>query len=384
MSFFKSTNPKARYNALTLLVLIMLGIVLFFGLRPKGWSSANNIHWLPEQEALSFHYPGIAYVDDVHIFATRQHADAFTIEMIVAPESTGKPGFRPMLTLHNGDDLQQLTIWHWGASVIVMNGDDYDSSRKLPRISAHDALTPGEASFITVTSGDTGTSLFINETLAKKIDGWQLTLPDSTKKLQLILGNSVYGKHSWEGKIYGLAVYGKALSSERVKHHYERWRQQGNLAVDTGDDPLLLYTFSEYADRLVPDQTDRNQQLQVPLQQVALKKTFLFSPWHHFTPSRSFFIDAILNFVGFLPLGAVICYWLRQSSSWPGRHGALVTVGFCFFLSLGMEVAQVWLPNRTSSLLDLTLNTLGSCFGVLLVDIIQKTRANKPNNDLIT
>ncbi len=374
MPFLKVDNRKAGSYALTLLVITMLALVLFFGLRPKGWATDNKVYWLSDEKALSFHNPGIAYVDDVQIFAPGQKEDAFTIEMIVAAESVGRPGFRPMLTLHNGDDLKQLTIWHYGPSVIVMNGDDYDSSRKLPRVSAHEALKPGEASFITVVAGASGTRLFINEKLAKERDGWQLVLPDGGRKLQLILGNSVYGKHGWAGKIYGLAVYGKALSGERVKHHYERWREQGSLAADAADDPLLLYTFSEDAAHLVADQTGRNQPLQIPLHRVALKKTFLFSPWHHFSPNRAFFLDAILNFVGFVPLGAVICCWLRQSSSWPGRHGAVVTLGFCFLLSLFIEVGQGWLPNRTSSMLDLVLNTLGALSGVVLAEFVERSR----------
>lgn len=376
MPSLERNNKQSKYDTSPLLVLTVMMIVLFFGLRPKTWPITNNVHWIPEQKALSFHHPGIAYVDDVHIFNNKQHSGEFTIQIIVAPESVGKPGFRPVLMMHDGDDHSQLTIWHWGTSVIVMNGDDYDYSRKWPRLYAIDALTPGEASFITVTSSNLGTSLFINSILVKKIKNWKLTIPNTGKKLQLILGNSVYGKHSWEGEIYGLALHGKALSPERVKRHYDKWLRQRNFTADSMDELLLLYTFNEYEDegRLVSDRTGRNQPLQLPFRQVVLKKTFLSSPGHNFTPNQSFFVDAVLNLIAFIPMGAVIYYWSRRSKSLPRRYEAQVIVAFCFFLSLSMEISQAWLPNRTSSWLDLVLNTLGAWLGVLLLDSIQRTR----------
>lgn len=373
----KVNSKQKRHVALPILVLATVMIVLFFGLRPKNWPVTNNIDWLSSKKALCFQNPAIAYVDDVHLFANKDSSGDFTIQMGVSPKRLQKHGFRPILMMHGGVDSHQLTIWHWGASVIVMNGDDYDYSRKWPRITAPDALAPGESSFITVTASDLGTRLFINGVLVKEDKTWKLNIPDAGKKLRLILGNSVYGKHGWEGEIYGLALYAKAFTPERVKRQYDKWLRQKDFVFDSTDDLLLLYSFNDFEGHLVPDQTGRNQPLQLPLRPVVLKRTFLSSPYHNFNPNKFFFVDAILNLVGFIPLGAVIYCWLQKTQSLPKRYEVPVIVGFCFFLSLSIEIFQVWIPDRASSLLDLALNTLGAWLGILLVNLIQRAWRDK-------
>jgi VanZ family protein len=367
-------NQQPSYYALPILLLIIVVIILFFGLKPKTVSNGNDIHWLSDKKALSFHSHGIAYVDDTHIFTYKQHSSDFTIELSVTPENIAKQGFRAILMMHGKDDRHQLVIWQWGNSVIVMNGDDYDYSKEWPRVSAIEALTPGEAVFITITSGTPGARLFINGALAAENKNWKLTVPDDGKKLRLILGNSVYGKHGWEGEIYGVELHDGASPPERVKRDYDKWLHQGHFSPDLTDDLQFLYSFGNCEGRLIPDQTGRNQPLQLPSRLVMLKKVFLSSPSHNFNPNQSFFIDVLLNLCGFIPLGAVAYCCLGRSKLVSKRYEALAIVTFCFLLSLCMEILQAWLPGRTSSALDLILNTLGAWLGILLLNIILRTR----------
>lgn len=370
MAFMRKKNKK-RHFALQILFLTIVVIVLFFGLRPKDWPISNNILCLPGENSLSFRNPSIAYVDDVSIFTNKNHSDEFTLQLIASPEKLVRRGFRPILTLHDGDDSRQLTIWHWGASVIVMNGDDYDYSKKSPRITAIDALTPGTPSFITVTSNNLGSRLFINGRLASESNNWKTTIPHAGRKLRLTLGNSIYGKHGWDGEIFGLALHRNAFSPERVKHQYDKWLSEQVLVAGPKDDLVFLYTFRDCDDNVIPEQTGRNQPLLIPSRPIMIKKKILSTPWHNFYSSSSFYIDAFLNLIGFIPLGAVTYYWLQQSYSLPRRHAALVIVLCCFVISLSMELLQVWIPGRSSTLLDLILNTLGAWLGVIFLDIIR-------------
>jgi len=366
---------RTGHYTLAILSLVAVAVILFFGLWPKTWPIVNDVHWSADKEALQFQNPGIAYVDDVHTFGSKHQSGEFTIHISVAAKSVHKKGFRAILMIHGGDDRHQLAIWQWRSSVIVMNGDDYDNTKKWPRISAKDALTPGETSFLTITANKSGTRLFVNGTLAKEIRNWQLAVPGDGTKLKLILGNSVYGKHGWAGDIYGLAFYNKHLSPEKVQHHYDKWIGDKQFSPDLSDAPQLLYTFKEFENRMIPDLSGHNKPLQIPSRPVLLKKTFLTTPWHHFKPNRSFFADAILNLLGFIPLGAVTYYLLHQSHSLSRRNKTLLIMAFCFSISLSIETLQVWLPDRTSSLLDLTLNTLGAWLGILLVNATLKMRS---------
>jgi glycopeptide antibiotics resistance protein len=52
----------------------------------------------------------------------------------------------------------------------------------------------------------------------------------------------------------------------------------------------------------------------------------------------------------------------------------------CFLLSLAIELAQAWIPSRSSQMLDLMLNTLGGATGVALQRMHWRRRArqNRP------
>jgi glycopeptide antibiotics resistance protein len=46
-------------------------------------------------------------------------------------------------------------------------------------------------------------------------------------------------------------------------------------------------------------------------------------------------------------------------------------------LSLGIELAQAWIPSRSSQMLDLALNTMGGAIGVALQHLFGRRRANQ-------
>ena len=64
--------------------------------------------------------------------------------------------------MHDGSDGHQLIVGQWGSAVIVMNGDDYDHTRRLPRLSAKDALSTEKARLLTITAGAKGTQLYVD------------------------------------------------------------------------------------------------------------------------------------------------------------------------------------------------------------------------------
>jgi hypothetical protein len=370
-------NSQSKYLSPRLLAIMIVVLTLFFGLRPKEWTPINNVQWLSSERALSFQHPSIAYVDDVQSFGNHQSSEDFSIQIVIAPENILRGGYRPILTIHGGDDCNQLTLWQWGASVIVMNGNDYDYSKKSPRLSAKDSLVPGELSLITVTSSGLNTYLYMGGKLASKTQNSRLVIPHTPDKMRLILGNSVYGKHSWDGEIYGVAMTSVALSEMRVKSLYDNWMSRISPVFEPVDDLRLLYTFNEGKGRLVTDETGLNPSLQLPSRLIVLQRAFLSPPWEHFRLNLVCLIDVLVNVIGFIPIGAVAYYWSRGTHTPYRRYSIPVTLAFCFCLSLGIESVQAWLPNRDSSLLDLVLNTCGAWLGITVFTSIQRTGKNK-------
>ena len=302
------TNPNEKIDILfwAALTAAVLLIILFFGLRPKGLRFENAVSLIPEKGAIAFDKNGIAFVDDASSARQSHLAGELTIEMAVLAGNVSGRGFRSLLMMHDGSDRHQLIVGQWESSIIVMNGNDYDHTRRLPRLSVKDAFSTEKVRFLTITASAKGTHLYIDGGLAGADKDWQLTVPDQGKQLRLILGNSITGKSSWRGEIYGLAVYGKALPAETVKRHYDRWVQDVDFSPDGNNDLRMLYTFKAQGGHLVPDQSGGNQPLQIPIRPIVLKKTFLSAPWDQFKLNRSFLVDTTLNILGFIPMGAAL------------------------------------------------------------------------------
>jgi VanZ family protein len=85
------------------------------------------------------------------------------------------------------------------------------------------------------------------------------------------------------------------------------------------------------------------------------------SPYLQWTApvSRSDWLDAILNFYFFLPLGVLAGIRFRE------RQGMLGSLLGVTLLSLGVELAQAHIPGRHSSLRDVVLNSLGAAAGMI-------------------
>ena len=325
---------------------------------------------------LRFLNPSLAYLDDLGS-SRDQISGEFTLSVTVSVASVDIQGFKPIVMIHDGNDQTQFSIWQWGASIIVMNGDHYDYSRKTPRISAFDVLKVGRKVEIVFTSNHTGTSLFLAGKLVKEDKNLRLWIPSIGEKIRLVLGNSVYGKHNWEGKMFSLAFYGKA-PSEKVENQHLEQKSEGVDLTEKGEKGLLLrYTFDDKDGTVIRDRSGHGQDLIIPQRFVVLKKAFLAWPRNNFPLKRWFITDVTLNVIGFIPLGGVLFLWGLLSKPKSKINAGLIVLAICFFLSFSIEIAQAWLPNRTSSILDVALNTLGSLAGILLVSIIFRHRHSK-------
>ena len=366
---------KTRSLRTVLLSLFALGVILailFFGLRPKWWSGDNAVVWLPEKQAIRFEHPAIAYVDDLSPLLSRHDVQQFTITIEFTPATTRKMGFRPLLMIHDGSNHSQLAIWHWGPSLIVMNGDDYSYSKKLPRITARDVLVTGESVLVSITSDGRATTLFVNGALAAEREGWALTLPGSGNKIRLIFGNSVYGRHGWDGEIRSFALHAGALTREEVKKFHNTSQRSAPAPGIVEEELLLSYTFSEYGNQRITDVSGNNLQLLIPEQIVVLKREFLSAP-ASFKPNHSFYMDVLLNLIGFMVLGAVVYLWLSLALLISARRSAIAAAVICFLLSLFMETLQTWMPGRDSSLLDLTVNSVGAIIGIVGIMVADRS-----------
>ena len=243
-----------------------------------------------------------------------------------------------------------------------MNDDDYDHKRRVKRISVDIASQSSKARFLTITTGKGGTKAYIDGQLIRTENDLSLSIPYG-ENARLTLGNSVYGRHSWQGEIYGLAVYRHTLTAMDVALHFNKWSKIQNFSFAGKDRPFVLYLFDEKEGTRAFDQAGGDHHLEISAPMQILKRKILAPPWHGFEFNRSLIQDIIVNLVGFIPLGFIFTATFLKAGS---KHSILITVALCFTISLFIEIIQAWMPSRNSDLLDLILNTLGALIGAVI------------------
>jgi len=347
-------------------VAILFGI-LIFGLRPNGFNFSNGVGWITDQPGIRFNKYGIAYTNPFFEWTgdNVSKPNCFSIEIALRPAGHQEKGTNFILALHDGKDRNQLLMWQYHSWIIFMNGDDYDHKRRTKRIAVDIASLSSTTRFITVTTGEEGTEVYQDGQFVIRKKDLILKIPNGNKT-RLLLGNSVYGKQSWQGDIYGLAFYGHTLTAQDAALHFDRWAQVHNFTLAKKDKPFVLYVFDEKVGERALDHAGGNNHLKIPSRIHILEKKILSSAWTTFKFKRTFIQDIIINLVGFIPFSFFLIATLIKIGGAFEKHDVLIAASFCFAVSLIIEIFQAWIPSRSSDMLDLILNTLGALVGAIM------------------
>jgi VanZ family protein len=81
------------------------------------------------------------------------------------------------------------------------------------------------------------------------------------------------------------------------------------------------------------------------------------------TPRYIIRSDIAFNVVAYLPMGMLACLYFRKEGA--GRRAIAKAVGLAAAFSLLMEVVQLFIPNRVSSIVDVACNAGGAAIGAL-------------------
>lgn len=379
-------ETTARHNrpipwGLLLLTAAMLLLILYSGLHFKGASIVNGVTWLDGRDGIRFDRSGIVYAQGVSLPVRQSGAqtDGLTIELALKPLAENNDGhFRILLLLHGGDDAEQLIVGQWRSWLVIMNGDDYDARRRRARISV-DTLTPAEERFVTITSGNEGTAVFIDGQRAKYNRDLYLRVPGDGKPIQLVLGNSIYGRHPWAGEIYGLAYDDRVRSETDTRQHFQSWTREHSFAFARRLNPAGLYVFDEGRGRRVVDHAKGQQDLTIPAQMTILTKEFLAPAFGNTEYNLSLFQDMVINITGFIPMGFLLSTLLWHMRGHAFTRRLLIAMLVCGVISLTIEIAQAWIPSRSSQMSDFILNTLGAGAGVILHSAYRRYFAANPH-----
>ncbi len=355
-----------------LLGAVLIGI-LYFGLGPQSLGFPNGVEWLSDRPGIRFSEYGIAYTSPYveTELVGKDVTSNFTIEIVLAPAVLDGDGFSFVWVIHSGRDSDQLVMGQYRSWFIIMNGDDYNHSRKIKRISAIAALRPHEKHFVTITVGPEGSRIYIDGRLDKTKNDLSLKIPVGDK-VRLVVGNSISVKHSWRGDIFGMAIYPHTLSESEVALHFGKWTRSQNFSFAEKDNPSILYIFDEKTGTMAIDHSGGDRPLHILPTAKVLKRQFLVPPRGGRNLKKWNINDIVINLLGFIPLGFVLSATLDKIGGIFRKRTAFLTAMACFAVSLFIETVQTTIPSRNSDLLDLVFNTAGGLIGAVVYLMLKR------------
>ena len=111
-----------------------------------------------------------------------------------------------------------------------------------------------------------------------------------------------------------------------------------------------------------------------------LQKSILTLPSKEFRLSKSFLKDVIVNIIGFIHLGFFFPAHFSKALTRSKHHLYLYTIILGLCASSTIELIQIYLPTRNSSLVDLICNISGTILGVTLFHLAYQLRHSVRSN----
>jgi len=352
--------------------LVILVIVIGFflvGLWPFNFIPENQVQWLKDTNGISFYGNGMMYTPNhLNQGNSPYQDDSITIEIWLQPRVKYNHFMADILSLYDDRKSEIFLIGQWEDSIILRHYlKKPDNNKQYKEVGLDNILIKDKTVFITITSGDSGTTIYVDGKTAKLSPQFKL-ITDNSISGNLIIGNSLTGKRYWTGELYGIALYNGVLLPDQILNNYLSWTKSGAPELSYEKVPLALYLFNEHSGTKVTNHS-APQDLIIPAILTILKKDVLTPPWESFRLNRSHVKDVLINFFGFIPFGFFFRAYLLKSVKIKREKIAILTVLTGGGISLIIELLQVNLPTRSSSLTDLILNTAGTAAGIILFNM---------------
>ena len=357
MHVHTSDDDLDRVNR-RIVTLLTAGIwigIFIAGLWPFNFIPNNGVRWLPGDAGLHFDGYGQVYSSaPIVLLGDAEGFASATVEIVFTPAQSYNTA-STFFSLVKKNDLsfgigQSLTDLFVEGSFMGPRGE------LVPKLWIDHVCGRGKELFVTVTLGSRHVDVYIDGRPTISFSG---TARSDNISGNIIVGHSVNSGERWNGTVARVAVLQSAFDASEIGVRYEQWIRTRHLDKDVNHE-AAAYEFVTPAVGFVRNIGEIGPYLAVP-------KTFrLFKPTVLEWPdrlNRSVVIDAIINIAGFIPFGLGTCLCLRLWTRWRISRCIAMTILAGASVSLGIELLQVLLPTRDSSLADLVTNIMGATIG---------------------
>jgi len=364
----------SKKRILAILCMLVTAGLLVAGLWPFDLSPKNRAYWLPDEEGLHFDgqrdrwklsVGGIAYTPSPlrSLKPAPLEMGSFTVDIFLKPVQDSRDGVPHILSFIDHSGKEVLYAGQWKQSLIVRwFSFDKGGTQGMREIGVGDALAKGKTKRLTIVSGQESTSIYRDGELAKHFQGTSLiSEKESIRGYSVALGNSRNVKSSWTGSILGLRLYDRGLVEDEVA----KAPAEAGKPLEVRDEGLIAaFAFDKARGTLIPDLSGNENSLEVPERVTLTNDILAWSDWN-VRKRASLTEDMIVNVLGFVPFGFLLSFWREQTNGSSRWRSYVFAILMGALISLGIEVAQAFIPARDSSMVDLLCNTGGTGIGVL-------------------
>jgi hypothetical protein len=357
----KHATQPVRINRHLLRVIceLVTGITLTLGLWPFH-APRNDVSWLPNQSGLHFGRFSTAFSSVEFRFKGPTVPASASLEIWLQPRRIWD--FSTFLAFYTARRPSSFSLRQAQTSLLLQTAPpDGQARTERKDLYVEDVFRKNGPSYITITSGKSGTAVYLDGVMAKIAP--QVGFSTEAFAGQLILGDSAGQGDSWSGELLGLSIYNQTLTGPEVLAHYRTWTQAGRPQL--GGDPgnAALYLLDEHSGRTIHSNTGSGPDLQIPERYTVVGQVFLENPWVEFKRSQGYWRAIVKNIIGFIPFGCCFyAYFLQVRQT---KRATFATLLSGFGVSLTIEVLQAFLPTRASGVTDLVTNTIGTWVGIL-------------------
>jgi hypothetical protein len=351
-----STGRQKTRALCAIAVIAVLGATLW----PFNPHVRNGVSWVPTGHGLKFDQAGLVLSASPLSLPIEDDSGAYSFELWIRPASVQSSS--TILAIYDPSHPKQFQVKQWTDGLLVTHDAAVEHDRTgTIKFDVDHAFSPGKLVLVTLTAGSKGTTAYLNGTLTGVFPRFTISRNDVSG--QIVLGTSPTSYLPWSGEFCGLAIYSRELSPDEVLQHDRQWANS-NSALDL-DGALALYRFVAGNGREVRNEVPSGPNLMIPAFFSLPHKPLLESAIKEFRPDKGYAVDVLVNILGFVPLGLIVCTLLVWTKSrWQSIFIATVA---CGLLSVVIEILQYYVPRRNSDITDIITNTLGGALGAVLI-----------------
>jgi len=348
---------SVRKNVLGLICLVITAGILLAGLWPLDFWPENKVRWLQDENGVQFYGQALIFTQ----LPAPCSLHPCSVELSLQPTTEKSSHIGHIFSFLDDHGSETFFLGQWRSLLLL--GKGIHGKKTYREIGIRDALKKGDKRFVTITSGVDGTNIYVDGLLLESSPRFQLFSMKEKLPGKILLGNSPTGGEYWTGNLLGLAIYDRVLTGEEVSQHFPQHFHDSKKSGEEG--PVSFYLFDEHSGTLAHDSIG-DHHLTIPSRFEVLQKTILVPPWEDFRFNRSYLMDILTNILGFMPFGFFISAYLWMRKPHSNFQLLLISVIIAGCMSVFIELVQVYLPTRSSQLIDVMMNMLGTAIGVSL------------------